>query len=80
MYQLLSEAKFKVKLSAIDVRVDACGHDDYGDCDIDDVSVMTEYEGGVHFSELDLDFALANGGSWSKTPSRLMPTDSFNNC
>ena len=37
VYQLLSEAKFEVKLSAIDVRVDGCGDDNGGDdlCDID---------------------------------------------
>ena len=56
VYQLLSEAKFEVKLSAIDVRVDGCGNDDDGDddlCDID-LDLMDEIGGGVHFSELDL--------------------------
>ena len=76
VYQLLSEAKFKVKLSAIDVRVDGCGNDDYGDddlCDID-LDLMDEIGGGVHFSELDLATAIEKGASWSKTPSRYLLT------
>ena len=63
VYQLLSEAKFKVKLSAIDVRVDGCGNDDDGDddlCDID-LDLMDEIGGGVHFSELDLATAIEKG-------------------
>ena len=75
VYQLLSEAKFKVKLSAIDVRVDGCG-DDNGDddlCDID-LDLMDEIGGGVHFSELDLATAIEKGASWSKTPSRYLLT------
>ena len=76
VYQLLSEAKFEVKLSAIDVRVDGCGNDDYGDddlCDID-LDLMDEIGGGVHFSELDLATAIEKGASWSKTPSRYLLT------
>ena len=76
VYQLLSEAKFKVKLSAIDVRVDGCGNDDDGDddlCDID-LDLMDEIGGGVHFSELDLATAIEKGASWSKTPSRYLLT------
>ena len=75
VYQLLSEAKFEVKLSAIDVRVDGCG-DDNGDddlCDID-LDLMDEIGGGVHFSELDLATAIEKGASWSKTPSRYLLT------
>ena len=75
IYQLLSEAKFEVKLSAIDVRVDGCG-DDNGDddlCDID-LDLMDEIGGGVHFSELDLATAIEKGASWSKTPSRYLLT------
>ena len=78
VYQLLSEAKFKVKLSAIDVRVDGCGNDDDGDddlCDID-LDLMDEIGGGVHFSELDLATAIEKGASWSKTPSRYLLTTS----
>ena len=76
VYQLLSEAKFEVKLSAIDVRVDGCGNDDDGDddlCDID-LDLMDEIGGGVHFSELDLATAIEKGASWSKTPSRYLLT------
>ena len=76
VYQLLSEAKFKVKLSAIDVRVDGCGNDDDGDddlCDID-LDLMDEIGGGVHFSELDLATVIEKGASWSKTPSRYLLT------
>ena len=76
VYQLLSEAKFKVKLSAIDVRVDGCGNDDDGDddlCDID-LDLMDEIGGGVHFSELDLATTIEKGASWSKTPSRYLLT------
>ena len=76
VYQLLSEAKFEVKLSAIDVRVDGCGNDDYGDddlCDID-LDLMDEIGGGVHFSELDLATAIEKGASWFKTPSRYLLT------
>ena len=76
VYQLLSEAKFEVKLSAIDVRVDGCGNDDYGDddlCDID-LDLMDEIGGGVHFSELDLATVIEKGASWSKTPSRYLLT------
>ena len=76
VYQLLSEAKFKVKLSAIDVRVDGCGNDDDGDddlCDID-LDLMDEIGGRVHFSELDLATAIEKGASWSKTPSRYLLT------
>ena len=75
VYQLLSEAKFEVKLSAIDVRVDGCG-DDNGDddlCDID-LDLMDEIGGGVHFSELDLATAIEKGASWFKTPSRYLLT------
>ena len=76
VYQLLSEAKFEVKLSAIDVRVDGCGNDDDGDddlCDID-LDLMDEIGGRVHFSELDLATAIEKGASWSKTPSRYLLT------
>ena len=76
VYQLLSEAKFEVKLSAIDVRVDGCGNDDDGDddlCDID-LDLMDEIGGGVHFSELDLATVIEKGASWSKTPSRYLLT------
>ena len=76
VYQLLSEAKFEVKLSAIDVRVDGCGNDDDGDddlCDID-LDLMDEIGGGVHFSELDLATAIEKGASWSKTASRYLLT------
>ena len=76
VYQLLSEAKFEVKLSAIDVRVDGCGNDDDGDddlCDID-LDLMDEIGGGVEFSELDLATAIEKGASWSKTPSRYLVT------
>ena len=76
VYQLLSEAKFEVKLSAIDVRVDGCGNDDDGDddlCDID-LDLMDEIGGGVHFSELDLATAIEKGASWFKTPSRYLLT------
>ncbi|KAL9968069.1 hypothetical protein ACROYT_G026396 [Oculina patagonica] len=69
-YQLVSEAKFKLKLLAINVRVDGSGHDDEGDCDLSDVEILSEYNGGVEFSELDLAAAVKNGGSWDKTPSR----------
>ena len=78
VYQLLSEAKFEVKLSAIDVRVDGCGNDDDGDddlCDID-LDLMDEIGGGVHFSELDLATAIEKGASWSKMPSRYLLTTS----
>ena len=70
LYQLLSEAKFKLKLLAIDVRVDGSGTDYEGDCDINEVNILKEYNGGVEFSELDLAAAMAKGGSWAKTPSR----------
>ena len=76
VYQLLSEAKFEVKLSAIDVRVDGCGNDDDGDddlCDID-LDLMDEIGGGVHFSELDLATVIEKGASWSKTPSGYLLT------
>ena len=37
LYQLLSEAKFKLKLCAVDVRVDAWGGDGCGDCELDEL-------------------------------------------
>ena len=61
LYQLLSEAKFKLKLCAVDVRVDAWGGDDCGDCELDELEDVD-----VEFSELDL----TKGGSWANTPSR----------
>ncbi|KAL9968070.1 hypothetical protein ACROYT_G026397 [Oculina patagonica] len=70
LYQLLSEAKFELKLLAIDVRVDGSGGDDYGDCDLEEVQLREDYNGGVEFSELDLAAAIKNGGSWDNTPSR----------
>ncbi|KAL9968045.1 hypothetical protein ACROYT_G026371 [Oculina patagonica] len=70
LYQLLSEAKFKLKLSAVDVRVNGYGHDDDGNCHLDEVDLMDDHE--MEFSELDLATAMANGGSWDNTPSRPM--------
>ncbi|KAL9968022.1 hypothetical protein ACROYT_G026347 [Oculina patagonica] len=67
LYQLLSEAKFKLRLSAIDVRVDAWGWHDNGHCSLEDVE-----DPNVEFSELDLTAVTAKGGSWAKTPSRPM--------
>lgn len=61
IYQLLSEAKFKLKLCAVDVRVDGWGWHDYGYCKLEDLEDVD-----VEFSELDL----TKGGSWADTPSR----------
>lgn len=61
LYQLLSEAKFELKLCAVDVRVEAWGGDDYGDCTLEELEDVD-----VEFSELDL----TKGGSWANTPSR----------
>ncbi|KAL9968066.1 hypothetical protein ACROYT_G026393 [Oculina patagonica] len=80
IYQLLSEAKFKLKLLPIDVRVNGCGYDDEGRCDLDEVMLMDdpdlgmedEDDAGVEFSELDLTAVTAKGGSWKNTPSRPM--------
>ncbi|KAL9968023.1 hypothetical protein ACROYT_G026348 [Oculina patagonica] len=65
LYQLLSGAKFKLKLLAVDVQVDGWGWQDYGYCDLEDIE-----EPDVWFSELDLATAIKNGGSWAKTPTR----------
>ena len=40
--QLLSEAKFKLKLSAVDVRVDEWGWHDYGYCKLEDLEDVSE--------------------------------------
>ena len=56
---------FKLKLSAVDVRVDAYGNDDYGRCNFAELE-----DKDVEFSELDLTAAKAKGGSWANTPSR----------
>lgn len=63
LYQLLSEAKFKLKLCAVDVRVDGWGGDDCGYDELEDLEDVD-----VEFSELDL----TKGGSWANTPSRPM--------
>ncbi|XP_078377860.1 uncharacterized protein LOC144661016 [Oculina patagonica] len=80
LYQLLSEAKFKLKLLPIDVRVNAWGYHDYGHCDLDEVTLMDDPDfgceddddAGVEFSELDPAAVTAKGGSWKNTPSRPM--------
>ncbi|KAL9968046.1 hypothetical protein ACROYT_G026372 [Oculina patagonica] len=72
LYQLLSEAKFKLRLSAIDVRVNGYGPGDNGNYDIHEVMFADEWNDDyeIEFSELDLATAMANGGSWKNSPSR----------